>query len=75
MTQTQEVIEGWRGVCVAVGLGKPSSRAMCAALLTGVACYALKVPRSAFREDGRPSRGGGFLLTPLAVGATIYLLT
>ena len=87
MVQTQEVIEGWRGVCVALGLGNPGSRALCAALLTGVVSYALKMPSDAFRPDGslRPAKQAGsraadatgkhFLLTPVAVGTAVYLFT
>jgi len=82
----QPVIEGWKGVCVAVGLGSPPKRGECALLLTGAVAYALKFPRSAFRPDGtmRPSRltsraadatDRHFLLTPLAVGAAVYLFT
>jgi len=86
--QTDEYIAGWRGVCVAMGLGKPSQRAMCAAVLAGVGTYALKYPGRAFREDGsmRPLQSlsmapdaanltNHYLLTPLAVGATVYLFS
>tara|TARA_B100000965_G_scaffold393350_1_gene404061 strand:+ start:637 stop:864 length:228 start_codon:yes stop_codon:yes gene_type:complete len=69
----QEVIEGWRGVCVAVGLGQPYQRGFCAALLTGMGMFALK-PRSAFKRDGSPD-GRAFILTPLAVGAAVACLT
>ena len=84
---SQEVIEGWRGVMVAAGLGAPMSRALTAAMLTGVVSYSMKLPRRAFRSDGslRPSVHTGsyapddtdmhFLLTPLAVGTAVYLFT
>ncbi len=84
---SQEVIEGWRGVMVAAGLGTPMSRALTAAMLAGVVSYSMKMPRRAFRPDGtlRPSFHAGsyapdatdmhFLLTPVAVGATVWLFT
>ena len=80
MVQTQEVIEGWRGVCVALGLGNPGARAVTAGLLAGTASYALKYPRKAFREDGTVRNvtdptDTHFLLTPLAVATAVYLLT
>ena len=86
--QTDEYIAGWRGVCVAMGIGRPSQRALLAAVVTGVGTYALKYPRRAFREDGsmRPlqslsmapdaaSLSSHYLLTPLAVGTAVYLFT
>lgn len=84
--QTQEVIEGWRGVMVSVGLGKCVSRAACAGVVTGIVCYALKFPQGAFRRDGtiRPARTLSaaqdaththFLLTPIAVASAVYLFT
>lgn len=79
MVQTQEVIEGWRGVAVAVGLGSPASRAVCAALLAGMGSYAMKMPRSAYGADGSvratASYKEHFLLTPIVVGTTVYLFT
>jgi hypothetical protein len=86
--QTDEFIEGWRGVMVAMGLGRPGQRAMTAAALAAAATYTMKFPRKAFRQDGsmRPldslsmapdaaSVSNHFLLTPLAVGAAVYLFT
>ena len=83
--QTQEVIEGWRGVCVSCGLGTPTSRALTAALATGAVMYTLKMPRKAFRPDGTPrsstlsgapdATATHFLLTPVAVGAAVFLFT
>ena len=71
--QSQEVIEGWRGVCVAVGLGNPLPRGFCAAAITGILAYTLKRPRSAFKADG--SARADFFWTPLAVGTAVALLT
>lgn len=86
--QSQEVIEGWRGVMVSIGLGHPMSRAVSAGIVTAGVTYALKFPSSAFRANGqmRPYRGLSsardgtsasqhFLLTPLAVGTAVYLFT
>lgn len=84
--QTQEVIEGWRGVMVSVGLGKPIARAACAGVVAGVACYSLEFPKRSFKRDGtiRPHRyfsaspeatNVHFLLTPLAVAGAVYLFT
>lgn len=83
---TQEVIEGWRGVAVSLGLGTPFARAATAACVTGAACYAFKYPKAAFRPDGsmRPHKsmsmdpdatGKHFILTPLAVATAVYLFT
>lgn len=82
----QEVIEGWRGMCVQLGLGSPLARAFTAATLAGACAYALKYPKAAFREDGsmRPhpalsldadATTNHFLLTPLAVGGFVFLFT
>ena len=86
--QTDEYITGWRGVCVAMGLGKPYQRALCATVLAGVVCFSLKYPQRAFREDGsmRPMKSlsmapdaadltNHYLLTPLAVGSAVYLFS
>ena len=84
--QTQEVIEGWRGVMVSVGLGTPVARATTAAVATGIACYAAGYPASAFRSDGsmRPhsslsaaqdATGAHFILTPVLVAGAVYLFT
>lgn len=81
--QEQSVIEGWRGVLVATGLGTPGRRCVTCALLAGAASYVTKFPRRSFREDGtvRPLRGTAdaaqwhFLLTPVAVGAAVFLFT
>ena len=84
--QNQAVIEGWRGVMVAAGLASPTSRAFTAASVAGIAAYALKYPREAFREDGsmRPhyalsptadATNTHFLLTPLLVGTAVFLFT
>ena len=84
---TEKVILGWQGVMVECGLGSPMARGMCAAMLAGVASYALKYPRRSFRRDGtlRPSATLGstsqdatdlhYLLTPLAVGSAVCLFT
>jgi hypothetical protein len=85
--QTQEVIEGWRGVLVSVGLGTPMSRAITVGLAAGVLSYAIKTPGAAFRRDGslRPSAllgspepdatGTHFLLIPAVVAGTTFLFT
>lgn len=72
--QEQAVIEGWRGVCVAMGLASPASRALCAAMTVGVASYAIKLPVTAYRQDGSV-RGSDFFLIPLGVGTAVYLFT
>lgn len=83
----QPVIEGWRGVMVAAGMGTPAKRAVTAMLATGAVAYAMKYPAAAFRQDGtmRPARITGaraadatdrhFLLMPLAVGALVFVFT
>lgn len=86
--QTDEYISGWRGVCVAMGLGKPSQRGLCAAVLAGVVCFSMKYPKRAFREDGsmRPIKSlsmapdaadltSHYLLTPLVVGSAVCLFS
>lgn len=84
--QDQAVIEGWRGVCVSVGLGTPLARGMCAAVVAGMASYMFKYPRAAFRPNGtmRPSKslsaapdatGVHFILMPLVVGVAVASLT
>jgi len=84
--QTQEVIEGWCGVAVSIGLASPMSRAVTAAVATGAVCYFLKYPTHAFRQDGgmRPLRSLSaapdatdrhFILTPLMVGTAVALFT
>ena len=85
--QTQEVIEGWRGLMVAAGLATPSKRALTAFLASGAIAYAMKYPSSAFRADGtmRPARISGsrasdatdrhVILPPLTVGAVVFLFT
>lgn len=89
MAKHQSVIEGWRGVCVAMGLGTPLPRGLCAGLLAGTVMYSLKYPRAAFRADGslKPIKQAGtrsadavewnqhFLLTPLAVAGLVCLAT
>ena len=76
MVQEQSVIEGWRGVCVACGLGTPGSRALSAALLTGVISYTLKMPRRAYNSDGSMrTTGTHFLLMPTVVGSAVFLFT
>lgn len=83
---SQEIIEGWRGVMVSMGLGSPMSRAVTMGLLTGILSYSLKYPHDAFQRDGtiRPSAhmspspdatNTHFLLTPLAVATTTFLFT
>ena len=84
--EEQSVIEGWRGVMVAIGLRTPTQRAVTAFLASGALLYVLKSPGSAFRADGtmRPSTLASneadatdrhFLLTPLAIGAVAFLFT
>jgi hypothetical protein len=84
--QTQEVIEGWKGVAVAVGLEHPVSRGITAGVIAGGICYLMKSPKGAFRGDGslRPHRSLSaapdatyvhFILTPLCVAAAVCLLT
>ena len=84
--QNQEVIEGWRGVLVDMGLGRPLMRGACAATVTGMVMSLAKYPKSAFRPDGsaRPHRSLSmaqdavsqhFLLIPLGVGAFVALCT
>lgn len=81
-----EIIEGWRGVMVHVGLGTPMRRFVAATLATGLVSYTFKVPRAAFRQDGSPrpaaqfsgardATAWHFLLTPLLVGAAVGLCT
>lgn len=75
---TQEVIEGWRGMMVACGLGDPKGRFICATLATGIITFALKYPRNAFNSDGsiRPlsTTGRSYFLIPLSVGAAAATL-
>jgi hypothetical protein len=84
--QTQEVIEGWRGVAVSMGLKHPISRAITAGVVAGGVCYLSKYPSSAFQRDGsmRPHRALSadpsatdrhFILTPLCVAIAVSLLT
>ena len=84
--ETQEVIEGWRGVAVSMGLGTPLARACTAGVITGTMCYLLKYPKESFRRDGsmRPyhrlsmaqdATDRHFLLTPLIVGCVTGLCT
>ena len=81
--QEQAVVEGWRGVLVSCGLRTPSQRAVTAALLAGAISYAIKRPRTSFREDGsvRPSGHSAdathwhFLVTPSLVAASVFLFT
>ncbi len=83
MVNEQSVIEGWRGVFVACGLRTPMQRALTAALASGAISYAMKVPRTSFREDGSVRPMGDradaaqwhFLLTPTLVGASVFLFT
>ena len=71
--QAQEVIEGWRGVMVTFGLGRPIQRAVTATVATGLAMYAAGKPASSFDREGRPHPN--FLLIPLAVGTAAWLFT
>ena len=84
----EEVIVGLPGLCVAMGLGKPVPRGVCAGLLAGAVAYALQYPKSAFTRDGRmrpvqslSTQPGGvpwaqhFLMIPLAVGTGVALFT
>jgi hypothetical protein len=84
--QTQEVIEGWRGVMVSVGLKTPMSRALTAGIASGAVAYAMKWPANTFRSDGsmRPhsslspapdATAQHFILTPLVVASAVYLFT
>ena len=82
----QATIEGARGMLVMCGLGKPSSRAFCAAVAVGITAYAFKLPDAAFGEEGemRPFKGvskapnatyAHFLAVPLVAGTAVYLFT
>ena len=83
----QPVIEGWRGVMVAAGLGTPAKRAVTVVLAVGALAYTFKYPNAAFRPDGtmRPATATGsraadatdrhFLLIPLAAGVLTYVFT
>jgi hypothetical protein len=84
--ETQDVIEGWRGVMVAAGLGSPFSRALTAGIAAGTLAYAVKYPTCAFKADGsmRPyyrlsasqdATNRHFLLMPLTVAGAVYLFT
>jgi len=48
----EQVITGWRGVCVEMGLGQPYQRGVCAGLLSGIVLYGLGFPKISFTEDG-----------------------
>ena len=84
--QTQEVIEGWRGVAVSMGLSSPMSRAITATVMSGAVFYALGYPAHAFTPQGsmRPHASLSadpnatrrhFILTPLMVGGAVALFT
>ena len=81
--QEQQVIEGWRGVMCACGLGHPLQRGLCAALIVGAVSYALKMPKRSFREDGSVRPYGKtadatdmhYFVWPLAAGAVIASCT
>ena len=81
MSKAQEVIEGWRGVCVECGLGHPATRGFCAAVVTGTALFALKLPPHAFDKNSRMRPREAveawkhFLAIPLGVGLAISLCT
>ena len=84
--QTQEVIEGWRGLAVNCGLGTPIARATTAFVGAGIVCYVMGYPNNAFRRDGslRPhsslsmspeATSSHFILTPLVVAGAVFLFT
>ena len=85
--QTQEMIVGWPGVMVALGLGHPVNRGVTAALATGTVLYLAKYPSHAFRGNRvRPLAGlspdpnavelkNHFILIPLAVGVAVGICT
>ena len=74
-------------VMASIGLGQPISRAFVAAVATASLFYLTSFPKDAFREDGtcRPFAlfvpgpdsvtGKHFLVAPLIVGATVFLVT
>lgn len=83
---TQMYIEGWRGMLYEINLHKPLARATVALVVAGIASYATKYPKDAYRRDGsiRPARALSlsadatdthFLLMPLGVAALTFLFT
>lgn len=51
--QSQAVVEGWKGVMHVNGLGTPGRRAFTAAVLAGIAAWAMKYPQTAWGPDGK----------------------
>lgn len=86
MAETFEVIEGWRGMMVKLGLGSPGARGITAAAVSAVVAYAVGFPSASFRKDkslkywslvkpGPDSTHAHFLVVPLVVGTAAYLFT
>lgn len=69
----QTVIEGWKGVMVELGMGRPIARGVCATLVAGMGAYCAAYPNNCFHEDG--SVRSNFFLMPLAVGTAVFLFT
>ena len=79
-------IEGMRGILVHVGLGNPMSRAFVAGTAVGLLAYGLKIPGSAFDDDGnmKPlalvsqapnATNAHFLAVPIGAATLAYLFT
>ena len=79
-------ILGSRGMLVQMGLGKPFARAFVVGTVVGMAAYAMKMPSSAFDEEGKmrplkyvskdPSATAAhFLAVPLTAAAVAYVFT
>ena len=66
--QTEQYIDGWRGVLVACGLRTPFQRAITAALLFTAGKYA-------FRPPDREESAKDFLMYPLLAASAVGLLT
>ena len=86
MSGKGDVIEGFRGMAVKLGLGSPMARAFVAATFIGLGAYALKLPGPCFDEDGemRPLKlvssaptatNVHFLAVPLSVATVAFLFT
>lgn len=79
-------VQGTRGALVMLGLGDPLSRGIVAAALGALVAFAIKLPSSAFTDEGdmRPFKlvsvdpqatYAHFLIAPVAVGTAAYLFT
>jgi len=86
MVTTVEEVDDVRGLLVKMGLGQPSSRAVCGGILAAGVLLLAGRPKAAFREDGtmRPFKPLSaepdatythFLLGPIAVATVCYLFT